>query len=383
LTVSATTITSTLDWTNTAYTIKSIAYNGANGSNGTNGSNGSATFVITRSANDSSAPTPTEVYALLGRYAVAGDICTVSYNAYNNAVVYQYVTSWSLFATYITGSLIVENTITASKLSVTQLSAIAANLGTITAGDLSIGSSPAISGTTMTGTGAHLYSSGNFAFGNSSTNIVFNGTTAYLNGFQTSSNNSVSSQDLVQSTNYFARAVNTFNVSKTTIITYGVNYTLYIDKVYSTAWQLSCPTVITLAQVISASAMISGNTYAIKTVGTSNFTSVGASSNVDGIIFTATGSTTGTGTVCCINSSSVISENLYSYDQVFTPRSSDVYARFPISYTNSISLSPSALGYSILIRVGTVFIHDSSGSTLGSSNKVMINADSFAYEAKI
>jgi hypothetical protein len=116
LTVSATTTTSTLDWTNTAYTIKSIAYNGANGSNGTNGSNGSATFVITRSANDSSAPTPTEVYALLGRYAVAGDICTVSYNAYNNAVVYQYVTSWSLFATYITGSLIVQNTITADKM---------------------------------------------------------------------------------------------------------------------------------------------------------------------------------------------------------------------------------------------------------------------------
>jgi hypothetical protein len=166
LTVSATTTTSTLDWTNTAYTIKSIAYNGANGSNGTNGSNGSATFVITRSANDSSAPTPTEVYALLGRYAVAGDICTVSYNAYNNAVVYQYVTSWSLFATYITGSLIVENTITGDKISantitgtkisastitganiaantisasnmnVSQLSAINANLGSITAGTI-------------------------------------------------------------------------------------------------------------------------------------------------------------------------------------------------------------------------------------------------------
>lgn len=212
LTVSATTTTSTLDWTNTAYTIKSIAYNGANGYNGTNGSNGSATFVITRSANDSSAPTPTEVYALLGRYAVAGDICTVSYNAYNNAVVYQYVTSWSLFATYITGSLIVENTITASKLSVTQLSAIAANLGTITAGDLSIGSSPAISGTTMTGTGAHLYSSGNFAFGNSTTNMVFDGSNVYLNGLVNSTLNNINTRVTIVG----GRTVLTAPISKNT-----------------------------------------------------------------------------------------------------------------------------------------------------------------------
>jgi hypothetical protein len=166
LTVSATTTTSTLDWTNTSYAIRSIAYNGANGTNGTNGAPGAATFVITRVANDSSEPTPAEVFALLGRYAVAGDICTVSYNNQNNAVVYRYITAWSLFVTYITGSLIVDNTITgdkvaantitgtniagttitgsniagstitANKLSVTQLSAISADLGTITAGTI-------------------------------------------------------------------------------------------------------------------------------------------------------------------------------------------------------------------------------------------------------
>lgn len=113
LNVSATTTTSTLDWTNTSYPIKNISYNGANG---TNGSNGSATFVITRIANDGSAPTNAEVNALLGRDPVSGDICTVSYNSYANATVYQYLSSWSLFTTYITGSLIVENTITASKI---------------------------------------------------------------------------------------------------------------------------------------------------------------------------------------------------------------------------------------------------------------------------
>ena len=122
LTVTATTTTSVLDWTDTANPIRAIAYNGSNGingtngTNGTNGSNGAATYVITRTANDGSAPTNTEVSALLGRTPVSGDICTVSYNNYNNAAVYQYTTSWVLFQTYITGSLIVQNTITADKM---------------------------------------------------------------------------------------------------------------------------------------------------------------------------------------------------------------------------------------------------------------------------
>jgi hypothetical protein len=35
----------------------------------------------------------------------------------------------------------------------------------------------------MTGVGTHLYNDGRFALGNSTSNIVFNGTNAYLNGF--------------------------------------------------------------------------------------------------------------------------------------------------------------------------------------------------------
>jgi hypothetical protein len=152
LTVTATTTTSTLDWTNTSYPIRCIAYNGtngangANGTNGTNGTNGSATFVIIRLANDSSAPTNAEVNAILNRNPAAGDIATITYNNYNNSVVYQYTTSWVLFQSYITGSLIVQNTITgdriaantvtASNMNVSQLSAISANLGNITAGQI-------------------------------------------------------------------------------------------------------------------------------------------------------------------------------------------------------------------------------------------------------
>jgi hypothetical protein len=129
LNVPATTTTSSLDWTNTSYPIRAIAYNGANGSNGSNGTNGAngtdgaATFVVTRTANDSSAPTNAECIAIIGRAPVAGDIVTVSYNNANNAVVYRYITSWTLFQTYITGSLIVQNTITGDKVAANTITA--------------------------------------------------------------------------------------------------------------------------------------------------------------------------------------------------------------------------------------------------------------------
>ena len=47
----------------------------------------------------------------------------------------------------------------------------------------------------------------------------------------------------------------------------------------------------------AATALVTGTVYQILTVGTSDFTLVGASANTIGTIFTATGTTTGTGTV--------------------------------------------------------------------------------------
>ena len=262
----ATAVTTSIDWTNIAYAIRAIAYNGANGANGDAGSPGNpgaATFVVTRSANDSSAPTNAEVNAVIGRNPVSGDIVTVSYNNYNNAVVYRYITSWVLFNTYITGSLIVQETITSDKMvtnlmkadnvltrgltvrddsgnvllssgtplnytnitpssgwlnsnvtlgtlgagsfaTLSQITAAnastyiagasigtaqvglltAANIaaGTIWTNNLQVGSTPALSGTTMTGAGAVINSTGTFALGNSSTNIAYDGSTMYLNG---------------------------------------------------------------------------------------------------------------------------------------------------------------------------------------------------------
>jgi hypothetical protein len=99
--------------------------------------------------------------------------------------------------------------VNADKINAVNLSAISANLGTITSGDLSVGSSPALSGTTMTGTGSHLYSSGNFAFGNSTTNMVFDGTNVSLNGFANSSLSSSNQSDISSETTLL-----TFSVSK-------------------------------------------------------------------------------------------------------------------------------------------------------------------------
>ena len=74
-----------------------------------------------------------------------------------------------------------------SNLKVGSLSAISANLGTITAGSisgtsLSVGTTPAVSGTTMTGAGAIINTTGTFALGNATTNISYNGTQMTLNG---------------------------------------------------------------------------------------------------------------------------------------------------------------------------------------------------------
>ncbi len=166
------------------YTIaKSLA-----GAGGSPGSSGSATFLVTRAANDSSAPTNAEVTTAIGRNPVAGDIVTVSYNNANNAVVYRYTTEWVTQATYITGSLIVENTITASNIKANTITGTEINgstlnvLGTVTAGELKLGIDPEISGTTMTGTGAHLYSDGRMVLGNATNNINWNGSTLTIAG---------------------------------------------------------------------------------------------------------------------------------------------------------------------------------------------------------
>ena len=388
LNVTATTTTSLLDWTNTSYAIRAIAYNGADGVNGTNGTNGTngapgaATFVITRTPNDSSVPTNAEVNALLGRNPVAGDICTVSYNAGNNAVVYRYVTTWTLFQTYITGSLIVQNTITSDKLSVTQLSAISANMGTITAGDLSVGSSPALSGTTMTGTGSHLYANGNFAFGNSSTNMVFNGTNVFLNGFISGSNSQFAFQIIKP---YWDKLYN-FNVSKPTYILYGTSGEIYfiINDTNCAAFFLEYQ--FGLMPVYGASEMVAGQYYQISVVGTTNFTAYGAASNTVGTGFVATSAGTGTGKVYLINA--IITAIIRDWRTSLVLVSGNKNASVPTSFTDTQYLSPRTHGYDIVLRSISLSYLNSSGTFISPTPGFTQNLDfkgaiNFSYAANI
>lgn len=97
-----------------------------------------ANFAVIRAANDFSPPTDAEVLAAIGRLPVENDLCIVNYNSGNASIQYKYVGGWVIFQKILTGDLIVANSITASNLSVAQLSAITANLGTITAGSLNI-----------------------------------------------------------------------------------------------------------------------------------------------------------------------------------------------------------------------------------------------------
>lgn len=152
LAASANVVSSTADWTNTEYEIRAVAYNGVNGDTGATGANGapgaagsagSATFVVTRFANDSSAPSNSEVTAIVGRGPVAGDICTVSYNNGSDASVYRYVTSWVTFSRYITGSLIVQNSITAESGVIGSIDADKITAGTITGRTYQTNANPA------------------------------------------------------------------------------------------------------------------------------------------------------------------------------------------------------------------------------------------------
>ena len=87
-----------------------------------------------------------------------------------------------------------------SALKVGSLSAITTNTGSLTISGTLTSNTAAISGTTMTGAGGVLYSSGQFAFGNATTNLSFNGSAMTLNG------------NIVDNSNLMTNAVHTGNL---------------------------------------------------------------------------------------------------------------------------------------------------------------------------
>ena len=144
LNVEATTTQSTLNWTSTSFPIRAATANGTAGtpgSSGSDGTNGSASYLINRGAGTSSAqPTGSEVLTATGfRYAQLGDIATISYNSGNNSIAYRATSSgfsatWALQTTYITGSLIVQNSISGDRITANSLSVNRLTSGTSTLG---------------------------------------------------------------------------------------------------------------------------------------------------------------------------------------------------------------------------------------------------------
>ena len=74
--------------------------------------------------------------------------------------------------------------------------------------------------------------------------------------------------------------------------------------------------VLTVRPETVAGSFIVGNQYQITTVGSTSFTSIGASSNTVGVIFTATGAGTGTGTATSLQEFT-ITEKRYPDESVF------------------------------------------------------------------
>ena len=271
----------------------------------------------------------------------AGEYMFQSDGIYNPNTV---VTSWN--APYL------------SNLKVGSLSAISANMGTITAGDLSIGSNPQLSGTSMTGVGSHLYSSGAFAFGNSATNMVFNGSSVYLNGFVDTSSTTNSIYNTL--TRGIPFEVHTFNVTKTSQIIYGTQFAAVFSSndtsVISAQWEL----FIALTAIYPAVEMVPFTFYKIRSVGTTNFMALGAPNNDIGTLFTKNSTPpTGTGTVYAnLDVMFYKTAMLATLSYVLGNRTMS----FPVAYSGTANVSPLTIGYGITVTAATIFYWDAAGN---------------------
>lgn len=83
---------------------------------------------------------------------------------------------------YINAARIEAGSIDADRLNVTSLSAITTNTGNLSVTGKFKANTAEVSGTSMTGTGGVINSDGTFAFGSSTTNVQFDGSTLNVNG---------------------------------------------------------------------------------------------------------------------------------------------------------------------------------------------------------
>ena len=126
---------------------------------------------------------------------------------------------------------------------------------------------------------------------------------------------------------------------------------------------------------ITAGSFVIGKTYAITSVGTTNFTLIGASSNTVGVIFTATGPGTGTGVATLTSGSTIPTQTmLYLYDS-FDPTPADLR---DVVYENSIWL---AVGDSGSIKTSSDYITWTTrvSGTIENLNGITFNSDTNTF----
>ena len=177
LTAAAGTTTSTINWTTAS--VLGIGYSGDNGTSSRicfsriAGNPVPLSGIIT-TFGSSGFPTSGQSASTWGITATWGAVDpnpSSTDSLYQSDGIYNPVTNQTSWTTpYI------------SSLKVGQLSAVSTNTGSLTVTGTFQANTALISGTTMVGSGGILYPSGNFAFGNSSTNITFNGSTINING---------------------------------------------------------------------------------------------------------------------------------------------------------------------------------------------------------
>lgn len=370
----ATATTSTINWGLSSIVASGYAgVNGAPGSPGAGGIDGlSSRICYAKSTVNPLSSTPATI-------TVAGSGTFPPYNTWGGAETWvatpmTLVAGESMFQSDgiynpSTGNT-VWNVPYLSNLKVGSLSAINANMGTITAGDLSIGSNPALSGTTMTGTGSHLYSTGNFAFGNPTTNMVFDGSSVYLNGFINAATSSLSGYYSVLEN--YVYPTHTFTVNKTAQFIYGLNYTVTFSTTNTAVQSASVSILFNIYPILLATSMITGRYYYIQTLGSTNYVALGAASNTIGLGFTKNSvAPSGSGTVVKDNdgldpysTSTSNGINLQGANRVFA---------FYSSYTGTLNLPANANGYVLtLTNSGPLYWNASGTQIFPTQNDVTV-----------
>lgn len=147
----------------------------------------SITGLYRITTDDSAAPSGAEFNAASGRDPKDGDLVITTDSTATPVVTYAWEyngTSWDSVPNLISGDLLVDGSITASKLTVDELSSITADLGSITAGSIELGTTPPTAGSAPTTgeSGAALANDGKITLGNDTNYVAFDGSTVTVRG---------------------------------------------------------------------------------------------------------------------------------------------------------------------------------------------------------